>query len=407
MNGDIRHTLHQAVLSQLDARKTGLSFSEDVGRWRGRADEHLQAEMCRLSLGSPENEILRREILDEIFAFGPITPLLSDPDVSEIMVNGFESIYVERGGLLCRHAGAFLSEESLRATIDRMVSKVNRRLDESSPYVDARLPDGSRINAIIPPVCLTGASLTVRKFRKDGFTLDELVRTGSLARDAADYLVEAVKERRNVIISGGTGSGKTTLLNALSQVIPEEERIITIEDAAEIRLQKPHVVRLEARPVNIEGSGAVTIRDLVRNSLRMRPDRIIVGECRGGEALDMLQAMNTGHDGSITTGHANTPRDMLRRLETMVLLCGVEIPIRAIREQIASAIDVIVHTGRLAGGKRAITSITEITGMNESQILLQETFRWSKGNAATGNNGELVATGIPSRFNCGGGDAWD
>ena len=350
---------------------------------------------------------MRREILDEIFAFGPITPLLSDPAVSEIMVNGYESIYVERSGLVSRHGGSFLSEESLRATIDRMVSKVNRRLDESSPYVDARLPDGSRINAIIPPVCLTGACLTVRKFRKEAFSLEELVRIGSVAKEAAEYLREAVRERRNVIVSGGTGSGKTTLLNALSQFIPEEERIVTIEDAAEIRLQKPHVIRLEARPVNIEGSGAVTIRDLVRNSLRMRPDRIIVGECRGGEALDMLQAMNTGHDGSITTGHANTPRDMLRRLETMVLLCGVEIPIRAVREQIASAIDVIVHTGRIAGGKRAVTSITEITGMNESQILLQELFRWSKGNAGNDGAGGLVATGIPSRFRRGGGETWD
>jgi len=407
MNGDIRRTLHQAVLSRLDARKTGLSFSEDVGRWRDRAEECLQAELRGLSLGDAERDALRREILDEIFAFGPITPLLSDPAISEIMVNGFESIYVERGGLVARHGGSFLSEESLRATIDRMVSKVNRRLDESSPYVDARLPDGSRINAIIPPVCLTGACLTVRKFRKEAYSLEELVRIGSVAQDAADYLREAVRERRNVIVSGGTGSGKTTLLNALSQFIPEEERIVTIEDAAEIRLLKPHVIRLEARPVNIEGSGAVTIRDLVRNSLRMRPDRIIVGECRGGEALDMLQAMNTGHDGSITTGHANTPRDMLHRLETMVLLCGVEIPIRAIREQIASAIDVIVHTGRIAGGKRAVTSITEITGMNESQILLQELFRWSKGNAGNDGAGRLVVTGIPSRFRRGGGDPWD
>ena len=404
MNGNLRRTLHQAVVSRLDARKTGLSISEDAGRWRTLAEEFLQSETGGLSLVDAERVALRQEILDEIFAFGPITPLLSDPGISEIMVNGYESIYVERGGLVSRHEGSFLSEESLRTTIDRMVSKVNRRLDESSPFVDARLPDGSRINAIIPPVCLTGACLTIRKFRKEAFSLEELVRIGSVAPEAAEYLAEAVRGRRNVIVSGGTGSGKTTLLNAMSQFIPEEERIVTIEDSAEIRLRKPHVIRLEARPVNIEGSGAVTIRDLVRNSLRMRPDRIIVGECRGGEALDMLQAMNTGHDGSITTGHANTPRDMVRRLETMVLLCGVEIPIRAIREQIASAIDVIVHTGRIAGGKRAITSITEITGMNESQILLQELFRWSKGNDGAGC---LVATGIPSRFRPGGGDTWD
>ena len=407
MNGEIRRTLHQVVLSRLDARKTGMSFPEDPGRWRERADECLVSEMSGSSLGGAERDTMRQGILDEIFAFGPITPLLSDPAVSEIMVNGYESIYVERCGLVSRHGDSFLSEESLRATIDRMVSKVNRRLDESSPFVDARLPDGSRINAIIPPVCLTGACLTVRKFRKEGYSLDELVRIGSVAEDAADYLREAVRMRRNVIVSGGAGSGKTTLLNALSQFIPEEERIVTIEDAAEIRLQKPHVIRLEARPANIEGSGAVTIRDLVRNSLRMRPDRIIVGECRGGEALDMLQAMNTGHDGSITTGHANTPRDMLRRLETMVLLGGVEIPLHAIREQIASAIDIIVHTGRIAGGRRAVTSITEITGMNEAQVLLQDLFRWSKGNGEPHGPGRLVATGTPSRFRRGGGDAWD
>jgi pilus assembly protein CpaF len=407
MDEEIRRTLHQAVLSQLDARKTGLSFSEDVGIWRNRAEECLRSEMLGTSLAEAERDALRERILDEIFAFGPITPLLSDPTVSEIMVNGHDSIYVERGGLVSRHGSSFLSEESLRATIDRMVSKVNRRLDESSPYVDARLPDGSRINAIIPPVCLSGACLTVRKFRKEAFSLEELIRIGSIAVDAADYLEGAVRTRRNIIVSGGTGSGKTTLLNALSQFIPEEERVVTIEDAAEIRLRKPHVIRLEARPVNIEGSGAVTIRDLVRNSLRMRPDRIIVGECRGGEALDMLQAMNTGHDGSITTGHANTPRDMLRRLETMVLLCGVEIPIRAIREQIASAIDVIVHTARIADGKRAVTSIAEISGMNESQILLQELFRWSKERVEDRGSGRLVATGTPSRFLRGGGDLWD
>jgi pilus assembly protein CpaF len=407
MKDNLRRSLHQSVLSRLDTRKTGFAFSEDLDLWRGRAEEHLRAEMSGLALDAPERDTLRREILDEIFAYGPITPLLDDPAVSEIMVNGHESIYVERNGVITPHAAAFLSGESLRATIDRMVAKVNRRLDESSPYVDARLPDGSRINAIIPPVCLNGACLTIRKFRKEAFSLEELVRIGSLTEEASEYLKEAVRGRRNIVVSGGTGSGKTTLLNALSQFIPPEERIVTIEDAAEIRLQKPHVVRLEARPANIEGCGAVTIRDLVRNSLRMRPDRIIVGECRGGEALDMLQAMNTGHDGSITTGHANTPRDMLRRLETMVLLSGVEIPIRAIREQIASAIEVIVHTDRLAGGKRAVTSITEITGMNESQILLQELFRRSKAPGGNGNDGRLTATGVPSRFRRGEDSPWD
>ncbi len=398
MNASIRSKLHQSVLSHLDARKTGLFFAEEVDRCRKRAEEILLSEMSGMSFSGIEKKTLRQEILDEIFFYGPITPLLSDPSVSEIMVNGNCSIYVEREGKLALQDSMFLSEESLRATIDRMVSKVNRRLDESSPYVDARLPDGSRINAIIPPVSLTGACLTIRKFRRDAFSLEELVRIGSLTRESSDYLRDAVRQRRNIVISGGTGSGKTTLLNALSLHIPEEERIVTIEDAAEIRLQNRHVIRLEARPPNIEGGGAVTIRDLVRNSLRMRPDRIIVGECRGAEALDMLQAMNTGHDGSITTGHANTPRDMLRRLETMVLFSGVEIPIRAIREQIASAIDLIVHTGRIAGGKRAVTSITEVTGMNESQILMQEIFRWVKGDDGGCPGGNLLSTGVPSRF---------
>jgi pilus assembly protein CpaF len=406
MERDIRHALHQSVLQRLDARKTGLSAGEDVERWREVADGHLHAELSGMPIPDEEKTSLRRDILDEIFAYGPITPLLSDPSVSEIMVNGGGSIYVERDGRVAPHRGKFLSDDSLRVAIDRMVSRVNRRLDESSPYVDARLPDGSRINAIIPPVCLTGPCLTIRKFRREPYSLEELVRTGSVTAEAADYFRQAVRERRNIVVSGGTGSGKTTLLNALSRFIPEEERIITIEDAAEIRLQKPHVVRLEARPENIEGHGAVTIRDLVRNSLRMRPDRIIVGECRGGEALDMLQAMNTGHDGSITTGHANTPRDMLRRLETMVLLSGVEIPVRAIREQIASAIDLVIHTGRIGDGRRAVTSVTEVAGMNETQILLQEIFRWERAGCGGPDRGRLAPTGVPSRFRAEAEPSW-
>jgi pilus assembly protein CpaF len=362
-----------------------------------RAERYLRAELKRILLPDEEREILRKGILDELFAYGPITPFLSDPGVSEIMVNGKNSIYVERGGKLELTDIAFLSDESLRGTIDRMVSRVNRRLDESSPFVDARLPDGSRINAIIPPVCLSGPCLTIRKFRNEPFSLEELIGLSTLSRESADYLREAVIRRMNIIVSGGTGSGKTTLLNALSQFIPDEERIVTIEDAAEIKLMKPHVIILEARPPNIEGTGSITIRDLVRNSLRMRPDRIIVGECRGGEALDMLQAMNTGHDGSITTGHANTPRDMLRRLETMVLLSGVEIPVKAIREQIASAIDVLVHVSRMRDGRRAVTSITEVTGMSESQILLQELFRWEEEKKTIGE-GKLSGTDIPSKF---------
>ena len=396
MAAEFQRSLHQKVVSLLDPRNTG-RISEGEESMRERAEQYLRAELDRMRLPEEEREAVRRGILDELFAYGPITPFLSDPVVTEIMVNGKNSIYVEKEGKLVPTGIAFLSDETLRATIDRMVSRVNRRLDESSPYVDARLPDGSRINAIIPPVCLSGPCLTIRKFRKEPFSLEELIGLRTLSQEAADYLREAVTRRMNIIVSGGTGSGKTTLLNALSQFIPDEERIVTIEDAAEIKLMKPHVIILEARPPNIEGTGSISIRDLVRNSLRMRPDRIIVGECRGGEALDMLQAMNTGHDGSITTGHANTPRDMLRRLETMVLLSGVEIPVKAIREQIASAIDILVHVCRMGDGRRAVTSITEVTGMSESQILLQELFRW-KEERGSAREGTLTGTGIPSKF---------
>ena len=405
MHSELRRSLHKKVISHLDTRNTGVS-SGDEHKWRIRAEECLRVETMELNLPEQEKESLRKGTLDEIFAYGPLTRYLQDPTVSEIMVNGRDSIYVEREGKVTLSGTAFLSDETLRSTIDRMVSKVNRRLDESSPFVDARLEDGSRVNAIIPPASLTGPCLTIRKFRKEPYSLDELIRIGTLTRDASAYLREAVVRRMNIIISGGTGSGKTTLLNALSQFIPDAERVITIEDAAEIRLLKPHVVSLEARPPNIEGAGAITIRDLVRNSLRMRPDRIVVGECRGGEALDMLQAMNTGHDGSITTGHANSPRDMLRRLETMVLLSGVDIPIKAIREHIASAIDVVVHTCRMADGRRTVPSIAEVTGMGETQILLQEVFRSTKNEGASGKGG-LIPTGVPSKFFLSEGNGWE
>lgn len=400
MHAALRMSLHKKVISHLDTRNTGLSSGNEE-TLRLRAEEHLSSEMKSLHLPEQDKGTLSSDILDEIFAYGPLTRFLKDHSVSEIMVNGKDSIYIEREGKISLSGISFLSDDTLRSTIDRIVSHVNRRLDESSPFVDARLPDGSRVNAIIPPISLSGPCVTIRKFRKEPFSLEELIRIGSLDDDSASYLRQAVIRRMNVIISGGTGSGKTTLLNALSQFIPESERIITIEDAAEIRLMKPHVVRLEARPPNIEGTGAVTIRDLVRNSLRMRPDRIVVGECRGGEALDMLQAMNTGHDGSITTGHANAPRDMLRRLETMVLLSGVEIPVKAIREQIASAIDIIVHTARTGNGKRIVSSICEVTGMGESQILLQETYRLSKKEVHDGGTC-LIRTDVPSKFSMEG-----
>ncbi len=404
MYAELRRTLHRKIVSLLDSRNTG-HIPEDDESMKERADQHIRAELKRMILSEEEGEALRTAILDELFSYGPITPLLSDPLVTEIMVNGKHSIYIEKAGKLILTGISFLTNETLRGTIDRMISRVNRRLDESTPYVDARLPDGSRINAIIPPASLTGPCLTIRKFRKKPFSLEELTGLGTLTGEAAEYLRDAVIRRMNIIVSGGTGSGKTTLLNALSQYIPDEERIVTIEDAAEIQLMKPHVVVLEARPPNIEGTGAITIRDLVRNSLRMRPDRIIVGECRGGEALDMLQAMNTGHDGSITTGHANAPRDMLRRLETMVLFSGVEIPVKAIREQIASAIDILVHVCRMPNGNRAVTSMTEVTGMGESQILLQEIFRRTK-ERGTHTDGRLLPTGIPSKFLSPGETSW-
>lgn len=391
----VSRSLHSRVIAHLDARNSG-SVSGDGTPMRTRAERFLREELRLVPIDPADRERVVRTVLEEIFDYGPITGFLGDPEVSEIMVNGTDSTYVEVDGILRDTGVRFLSPESLRAVIDRMVSRANRRIDESSPFVDARLPDGSRINAIIPPVCLTGPCLTIRKFRKTPFALEELVGMGSLSPEAGTYLRQAVRERRNILISGGTGSGKTTLLNALSQFIPDGERIITIEDAAELRLGKPHVIQMEARPPNVEGGGTITIRDLVRNSLRMRPDRIVVGECRGGEALDMLQAMNTGHDGSITTGHANSPRDMLRRLETMVLLAGFDIPVRAIREQIASAIEVVVHVARLSTGRRAVTTITEVAGMGEHQILLQEVFRWTKIGPVP--EGTLLPTGVPSRF---------
>ncbi|RZU98645.1 ATPase, T2SS/T4P/T4SS family [Spiribacter vilamensis] len=323
-------------------------------------------------------------VVAETVGLGPIESLMEDPAVSEIMVNGHERIYVERGGRLERTALEFSSAASLDSVLDRIVSPLGRRLDEGSPLVDARLPDGSRVNAIIPPLALNGATLTIRRFGDERIGLDDLIRFGGLDREMADFLRLCVHRRRNILIAGGTGTGKTTVLNALSEEIDESERIVTIEDSAELRLQQDHVVALESRPPNIEGSGAIPIRDLVRNALRMRPDRILVGECRGGEALDMLQAMNTGHDGSLTTAHANTPRDALARLEVMTLMAGMDLPARAIRDQIAAAIDIVVQLTRFGDGARRITAITEVAGMEGDRILLTELFRYDDGFHATG-----------------------
>jgi pilus assembly protein CpaF len=341
------------------------------------------------------------DIIDDVVGYGPIEDFLEDPEVTEIMVNDPYTIYVEKHGKIYPMDKAFLDEVHLMRIIDKIVARVGRRVDESVPMVDARLPDGSRVNAIIPPLALDGPVLTIRKFPSDPFTIQDLVKKETLTQKGADFLNACVKGRLNILCSGGTGTGKTTTLNVLSSFIPGDERIITIEDAAELQLHQPHVIRLESRPPNIEGKGQVSIRGLVRNALRMRPDRIIVGEVRGGEALDMLQAMNTGHDGSLSTVHANSPRDVLSRLETMVLMAGLDLPVRAIREQISSAIDLIVHLNRLKDGTRRVVSLTEVLGMEGDVITLQDLFLFdfSMGMDSTGRyRGRLKSTGLRPHF---------
>ena len=342
---------------------------------------------------------LEDDVFNEAMRLGPLEELLADDSVTEIMVNGPEKVYIERAGKLQLSDCQFSDDASVMAVIERIVAPLGRRIDESQPYVDARLADGSRVNAIIAPLALSGPTITIRKFAKKALSPEDFIRFGTWTADAAEFMSICVRLRKNVIVAGGTGSGKTTLLNLLSGYIPESERIVTVEDAAELRLQQPHVVRLEARPPNIEGKGAVTIRDLVKNCLRMRPDRIIVGECRGGEALDMLQAMNTGHDGSLTTVHANSPRDVISRLETMVLMSGMELPSRAIREQIQSAVDIIIHESRMADGSRKVTAITEVTGMEGNQIVMQDIFAFVQTGVGPDGRilGEMKPTGaIPT-----------
>jgi len=341
-----------------------------------------------------------QELINDLTGYGPINPLLNDIDVSEVMVNGAYRVYVERKGKIELTDVQFRDNEQVMNIIEKIVSPLGRRIDESSPMVDARLPDGSRVNAIIPPLALNGPTITIRKFSKEPFTIEDLIRFGTMTRDMSIFLDACVKARLNIFISGGTGSGKTTTLNVLSSFIPEDERIITIEDAAELQLSQEHVVSLESRPPNIEGKGAVNIRDLVRKSLRMRPERIVIGEVRGGEALDMLQAMNTGHDGSLATGHANSPRDMMARLETMVLMAGMELPIKAIRQQISGAIDLIVQQSRLKDGTRRIVSITEVQGLEGDVVVLQDIFTFKQeGIDKTGKIfGKMVPTGIRPKF---------
>lgn len=350
--------------------------------------------------GTTDRKRIVDELINDLTGFGPINPLLLDEDVSEVMVNGPNQVYCERKGKLVLTDVTFRDNEHVMHVIEKIVAPLGRRIDESSPMVDARLPDGSRVNAIIPPLALNGPTVTIRKFSEDPFVIDDLVHFGTLSQEMAVFLDACVKASLNMFVSGGTGSGKTTTLNVLSNFIPSDERIVTIEDAAELQLGQDHVVSLESRPPNIEGKGAITIRDLVRNSLRMRPDRVVIGEVRGAEALDMLQAMNTGHDGSLATGHSNSPRDMISRLETMVLMAGVDLPVKAIREQIAGAIDVIIQQSRLKDGSRKITKITEVQGLEGDIIVLQDIFSFEqKGLDENGKViGKLVPTGVRPKF---------
>ncbi len=340
------------------------------------------------------------EIMDEMTGFGPIQPLLDDPDVSEVMVNGPKKVFVEKKGQLTKSGVTFDDDDHVVRIIDRIILPLGRRVDADSPTVDARLPDGSRVNAVIRPVSIDGPCITIRKFKKDKLSIQQLVDYGSLTQNMAEFVRACVLAHLNIVISGGTGSGKTTLLNVLSGFIQEEERIITIEDAAELQLQQDHVLRLETKTANIDGTGAVTIRDLVRNALRMRPDRIVVGECRGGETLDMLQAMNTGHDGSLTTLHANTPRDALSRMETMVLMAGMDLPLKVVRQQISSAVDLIIQQTRLKDGSRKVTAITEVIGMEGDTVVMTDVFKFEQTGVGPDNKiiGELKATGIRPNF---------
>ena len=394
----VREQIQQELISRLDLKRLTVAGVDKAGLEKQATDKiHEIVEQVRLAGKLPKGidaASIEREVFNEALRLGPLEDLLADESVTEIMVNGPSRVYVERGGKLQLTDLQFLDDASVMAVIERIVSPIGRRIDESQPYVDARLADGSRVNAIIPPLSLTGPTVTIRKFAKKTLTVDDFIRFGTWTRNAAEFMKACVIMRKNIIVAGGTGSGKTTLLNLLSSFIPHGERIVTVEDAAELRLVQPHVVRLEARPPNIEGRGAVTIRDLVKNCLRMRPDRIIVGECRGGEALDMLQAMNTGHDGSLTTVHANSPRDVISRLETMVLMSGMELPSRAIREQIASAVDIVIHESRLSDGSRKVVAISEVTGLEGQQIVMQDIFSFRQ--TGVDENGKVTGVFRPT-----------
>jgi pilus assembly protein CpaF len=394
---DVKFRIQNRVIQDLDP-KLDLTNQVEVRRQIEEIFSRVIDEEG-LALTRAERVRMLEQITDEIIGLGPLEPLLRDDSVSEIMVNGPRQVYIERSGKLELTNVVFQNDDHVMRIIDRIIAPIGRRVDESSPMVDARLTDGSRVNAIIPPLSLVGPVITIRKFAASPFTTDDLIRFGTSTPDMFEFLRACVEARLNIFVSGGTGSGKTTTLNVLSSFIPNDERIVTIEDAAELQLRQEHVVTLESRPPNIEGKGAIPIRELVRNSLRMRPDRIVVGECRAGEALDMLQAMNTGHDGSLSTGHANTPRDMLARLETMVLMAGVDLPVRAIREQISSAVDLIVHQSRLKDGTRKIVNITEVQGMEGDTIVMQDVFIFEQTGIIDGKiQGRLKPTGIRPKF---------
>ena len=396
---EMKSRLHRTLINRMDLTKLSSLSPEQVHAEVLRLAETVLAQEA-MPLSASERERLVSDVQHELFGLGPLEPLLADPTISDILVNSAHTIYIERRGKIEATNVRFKDDEHLMRVIERIVSSVGRRIDESSPMVDARLQDGSRVNAIIPPLSIDGPVLSIRRFGSDPLRMNALVANKALTKEIAEMLEMCVKARLNVLISGGTGAGKTTLLNALSAYIPENERIVTIEDSAELQLQQPHVVRLETRPPNIEGRGEVTQRDLVRNALRMRPDRIVIGEVRGGEAIDMLQAMNTGHDGSLTTIHANTPRDALARLETMIQMTGMRLSDRAMRQQIASALDLVLQVARMSDGSRRVTSIAELTGMEGETITMQEIFLYERtGVDAQGQVvGKFKSTGIRPRF---------
>lgn len=401
---NVQEQIQRELLKRMDMKRLTVQGVEREGleeRAREKIHQIIDEVVAKGRLPEGIDPVrLEDDVFNEAMRLGPLEDLLADDSVSEIMVNGPDKVFVERHGKLQLSDCQFTDEASVLSVIERIVAPLGRRIDESQPYVDARLADGSRVNAIIAPLALSGPTITIRKFAKKALTPEDFVRFGTWTHNAAEFMKLCVLLRKNIIVAGGTGSGKTTLLNLLSGYIPHDERIITVEDAAELRLQQPHVVRLEARPPNIEGRGAVTIRDLVKNCLRMRPDRIIVGECRGGEALDMLQAMNTGHDGSLTTVHANSPRDVISRLETMVLMSGMELPSRAIREQIASAVDIIIHESRLSDGSRKVVAISEVTGLEGNQIVMQDIFSFRQSGVDDKGKilGEFRPTGAVPTF---------